>query len=422
MRCHNVPTHNPQMRRTFIFVTFALAALLCTSQLNADVTDAPHNQASGVSCSGCHSYSFWWQYSPLDSASSSYKAQINSICSHCHSSGSSMAAACEHSSVAMEEMHNPLLGTWQRNCLDCHDPHFQAQLDWQLQYENDLYLVSGTIGSSTNFTYADGKTTLDYTASSVSNNWTDYATWHQKTGPEANRGLLLVVDTSEKESTYRVVAADASTITIKGDLASSDENKTFGLIYGQFIKSAIQLPDATYSNVRFFDPHRVENGFVDSQTPPGGICQVCHTNPNTRYWTADGLNTLHNNSIRCTTCHIPAQSFKAPGTFASHNVINAGGCDACHGPLNTLEDIETLHTVTANGPDSCDTCHASPRPEVMSAIASGSAVCMDCHAEQTVHQAMYYYSDQVDMPLIMTDGKGLQAWQEERFPFGGAQP
>ena len=410
------------MKRALFSLTFFIATLLYASQLNADVVDAPHNQASGVSCSGCHSYSLWWQSSPLEIASPSYKAQIDSICSHCHSSGSSATAGCGHSSTLMEEMHNPLLGSWQRNCLDCHDPHFQAQLAWRLQYEDDLYLVAGTIGSGANFSYTDGETTFDYTASRVSANWSDRTTWSRKTGPAANRGLVLVVDTSEQKSTYQVLAADASTITIKGILAASDGNKTFGLVYGQFIKSAIQMPDATNSDVRFFDPNRTENGLVDSQAPSSGICQVCHTNPNTRYWTADGLNTLHNAGIRCTTCHIPAQGFKSSGTFADHHIINVGGCDACHGPLDTLAAIEALHNASAIGRGSCDTCHASPRPEVVAAIASGSAGCTDCHAEQAVHQAVYYYTDQVDMPLIMTDGNGVQTWQAERLPFGAAQP
>lgn len=417
-----MPTCNTHMKRALFFLNFVIATLLCASQLNADVVDAPHNQASGVSCSGCHSYSLWWQYSPLDIASPSYKTQIDSICANCHYSGSPMIAGCGHSSAVMEEMHNPLLGTWQRNCLDCHDPHFQTQLAWWPQYENELYLVAGTIGTAANFSYTGGETTFDYTASAVSPNWTDRATWSHKTGPAANNGLIFVVDASEQKSTYQIVAADASTITIKGILASSEENKTFGLIYGQFIKSAIQLSDATNSAVQFFDPHGAEIGFVNSQTPPSGICQVCHTDPNTRYWTADGLKTLHNAGSRCTSCHIPAQGFKAPGTFASHNVVNEGGCDACHGPLDTLAAIEASHAVTTNGPDSCDTCHASPRPEVMAAIASGSARCTDCHAEQTVHQTVYYYTDQVDMPLIMTDSKGLQTWQVKRLPFGTVMP
>ena len=415
-----MPTGHIRMQRTLLFITFVIAAVMCSSLANADVVDAPHNQASGVSCSGCHSYSLWWQSSPLDTTSPAYKAQIDSICSQCHYADSPLTAGCGHSSTTMEEMHNPLLGSWQRNCLDCHDPHFQAQLGWQQQYENDLYLVAGTIGTGANFSYTDGETTFDYTASSVSANWSDRATWSRKTGPATNRGLILVVDTSEQKSTYQVLAADASTITIKGILDTSDGNKTFGLVYGQFIKSAIQMPDVTNSDVRFFDPNRTENGFVDSQNPPSGICQVCHTNPNTRYWTADGLNTLHNAGIRCTTCHIPAQSFKSSGTFADHSVINVGGCDVCHGSLDTLAAIEALHNTSANG--SCDTCHASPRPEVMTAIASSSAGCTDCHLEQTVHQAVYYYTDQVDMPLIMTDGSGLPTGQAERLPFGEPQP
>ncbi len=411
------------MKRVLFFLNFLIiAALLRASQLCADVVDAPHNQASGVSCSGCHSYSFWWKYSPLDTASPSYKTQIDSICATCHYFGSPKTAGCGHSSAAMEEMHNPLLGSWQRNCLDCHDPHFQAQLDWQSQYENELYLVAGDIGTDENFSYADGETTFDYTASSVSPNWIDRTTWSRKTGPAASRGLILVVDTSEQKSTYQVVAADASTMTIKGILDASDENKTFGLTYGQFVKSAIQLPDATISSVQFFDSHAAEIGFVNSQTPPSGICQVCHSDPNTRYWTADGLKTQHNAGTRCTSCHIPAQGFKPPRTFVGHNISTVGGCDTCHGPLDTLAAIEALHSVTTNGPDSCDTCHASPRPEVIAAITSGSAGCTDCHAEQTVHNAVYYYTDQVDMPLIMIDGKGLQTWQAERLPFGAAQP
>lgn len=410
------------MKNALFFLACVVAIFLCfPPQLKADIIDAPHNQSSGVHCTGCHSYSLWWQYSPLETASPTYKAQIDSICSHCHYAGSQMVAGCGHSSAAMEEIHNPLLGTWQTNCLDCHDPHFQAQLTWRQQYENDLYLVVGTIGAAVSFSYADGQTTFAYATSSASPNWTDWTTWPRKTSPSGNRGLILVVDTMEQKNTYQVVAADSSTVTIKGILESLDENKTFGLIYGQFIKSTIQFPGAIGRTVLFFDPKRTENGFVDSQTPPRGICQVCHTDPNIRYWTADGTNTSHNAGTLCTNCHIPSRGFKPQSPFAGHIVTNTGGCDACHGPLDTLAAIEALH-VAANGPDSCETCHASTRPEVVAATASGSATCTDCHAEQTVHQATFYYTDQIDVPLIMTDTKGVRTWQKERLPFGETFP
>lgn len=410
------------MKNIIFPVIFFAAFLLPVEKLKAEVVDAPHNQANGVSCSGCHSYSLWWQYSPLDSETPSHRIQIDALCSHCHYSGSPMTKGCGHSSTVMAEMHNPLLGDWQQNCLDCHDPHFQVQLNWLPQHENDLYLVTGQIGDAANFNYTSEETTFGYTILSQSPNWTDQATWSSKTGTSDNRGLILVVDTLSQQETYQLVTADASTITIKGLLDANDEGRSFGLVYGQFIKSFIQSPGNGVSTVQFFDPMGTETGYVNSQTPPTGICQVCHTNPNTRHWTADGMNTGHNAGIRCTNCHIPAQGFKQTGTFAGHNVTNDGGCYACHGPLNTLAEIEALHIVASNSPYSCEICHASTRPEVISAIATGSASCTDCHIEQTVHQAVYYYSDQIDMPLITTDSNGVQNWQAERLPFGAAQP
>lgn len=340
-------------------------SLLMTSTAMAMAIDAPHNDTvNGIRCGSCHTYSLWWRFSPAGAATTPSRGELaTTICLQCHNdpsgpipykkphSGISFGASAQH-------------GDWSTNCTDCHDPHFQAQLDWLGSNGNELYLVTGTIGAAGSFVpNANGTTTFSYTTTTADPLWANPATWLNKTAP--GRSLIFVDDTQTAISTYSLVSADANTITVKGGLDSAAAGHSFGLIYGQLIKSAIITPNGGSRAVKFFNPKDTFaiGGFTEPGTPtPQGVCQVCHTV--TKYWHSDGTLTGHNNNQSCTACHPAALGF-AHGGRASGD--GSGGCQECHGKdasdggHGTTQSHATHTARDANhlkGPDiTCEDCH-----------------------------------------------------------------
>jgi len=260
------------------------------------VIDAPHNEARGIKCVDCHSYSLWWQHSPVTASTTpNYAAITNAVCAKCHS----------HATHAS----NPP-GAWSMKCVDCHSAHHQAQLDWrETPADADaLYLAQGTITG--NFVVNRGQTTFNYSLLSIASEWADYSTWGNKSTLPP-KGLILVVDTTDATNTYEVISATATTITIKGGIDPDKAGKTFGLIYGQMIKQTIITPALVSKSVKFFNPKKAGGGYTDSDTPVTGICQVCHAKT-TMSWNSSGSgsNPGHDSGVNCTGCHTMAQGFK----------------------------------------------------------------------------------------------------------------
>nr|MBF0223391.1 hypothetical protein [Desulfobulbaceae bacterium] len=217
-----------------------------------------------------------------------------------------------HGSAAMGGMHRAELGAWSAKCVDCHSVHTQEQLYWRTENEAELYLATGTIDG--NFSVNGGQTTFSYSVTDILAEWNDRATWGRKNDFLPPSGLILVVDLSEAKNTYEIIRADASSITVKGGLDPSVTGSSFGIIYGQLIKSNIATPLPGNRDVRFFNPKDPAGGYTDSNTPAvSGICQVCHLN--TTVWNNDGsknddLTHSGNGNTHCTECHIPAEGFK----------------------------------------------------------------------------------------------------------------
>lgn len=256
------------------------------------VIDAPHNEIRGIRCADCHSYTLWWQHSPVASNTSpGYAAITDAMCASCHNHTT-------HTSVTP--------GDFSLQCVQCHSAHDQPQVAWRGSEANDLYLVTGTISGG--FVVNGGQTTFNYALLSALPEWSDAATWQKKNNTLPPRGLILVVDTTNATNTYEVLSASATTITIKGGIDPGKAGKSFGLIYGQMIKKGIATPTQGNRDVKFFNPKNPAGGYTDGNTPVTGICQVCHIS--TTYWTSDGGNTGHNNGMNCTDCHTMVQGFK----------------------------------------------------------------------------------------------------------------
>ena len=397
------------MHKIIIHIFFALT-ILQFSSAHASTLDAPHNESNGIGCSSCHTYSTWWQYSPSDTSTPAYSVRVNNICLSCHDDTASGPVMQAHDSNILGEKH----GVWSQNCIDCHDPHNQPQLTtWLQDNASELFLVTGLMDTIDNgdgsFSYSyiangDNTTTIDIDSNATQATnfpWDDPANWNKKNdNPVFNRGLIFVHSTSDAYNTYSVVNATNSTITIKGlfDPAgvAPNQDATFGLIYGQLIKSGIMaatvVDPATKSkkDVKFFDPTLLNTlgGFTDQETPRTGICQVCHLN--TDFWTEDGLNDGHNADRTCTECHLRDESFKKPA--GGH--VNGDGtfdwtaaCAACHDPAGSAEIINDIHKVGSS--NSCTLCHQSESGGSLApATSAGNTTvgnmphsCTDCHID-----------------------------------------
>ena len=364
--------------RKITVLTGVLAFFLACSIASASILDAPHNETNNISCGDCHAYSLWWQYSPAaNSTAPNYSTIADAVCSKCHSQVG-YPNKIGHSFSSMAEMHNPATGNWSTKCVDCHDPHHQRQLDWLAtnpSLASEIYLVSGTIDLITNTSATE--TTFSYSGVTTKPGWENPADWANKSIP--GRGLMLLVD----GNTYEVNAASAGnagagSITIQGIIDTSTETLPFELIYGQLIKSVISTPNPitpaeTDRSVQFFDPKGSVGKFVDQvNTPPEGICQVCHTL--TDYWHADGTLAIHNTDKVCTSCHDTSLGFKPINADHTTHVgagPNDGTCITCHTGADVILDIHK---------GKCEYCHTNP-PNLKWAPPNPAGInyCTDCH-------------------------------------------
>ena len=131
-----------------ITLLLSFLVLLAATSVQASVIDAPHNETNGIQCTTCHTYSLWWQYSPTtqNAAPNDRGTLASAICNKCHDGNhSAYPPMLSHSSINT----GSTTGTWNTSCIDCHDPHYQAQLDWSATDAAQLYLITGTIDSVT---------------------------------------------------------------------------------------------------------------------------------------------------------------------------------------------------------------------------------------------------------------------------------
>ncbi|MEW6429713.1 MAG: hypothetical protein AB1568_16960, partial [Thermodesulfobacteriota bacterium] len=405
------------MRKTgLIFGALILGAVAAANSIQASFLNAPHNEVNNLECKSCHEYPFdaWPGYSqdpnnPDDNIR-------NYICLRCHAAATRNPAFPDapgkelHSSLALQGR----IPDWTTKCVDCHDPHFQAQLDHYLSDASKLFLATGSYNNVSVNTSATPVplSTITYSLTSNDSNWTAPAEWSKKSGTNG-RGLILVADTSRPGDTFEIVAADSSTITVAGDISQVVQGSQFGVIYGQLIRSKVQLPATLGSGsktVKFFNPI---GGFTNTVTPDG-ICQVCHTA--TLNWKSDGTVSAggdHYTGQRCTGCHSIASGFKGPNVDQTHvfltvtglcgnchqeasivNGIHKGICAKCHeGNPPTLALSGARNYVDAMGRGECTACHGGyfaghSHHGTPAQNLQDSAECVTCHAAgqpMTVH-------------------------------------
>jgi len=365
------------MKRAGLSIIFLV--VFCASSVLASITDAPHNGTFGIHCDDCHSYSLWWRYSPAShdlqnsAAKLDYETMVDFICLKCHDgSDPSIPPMQDHSSDILGTGH----GTWSTTCIDCHDPHRQGQLEWRTGFSSELFLVTGTMASVTKDSPQVGQTTIIYNDGySPSSTWKPDSidpqalTWTKKNSTTPDRSLIFVHDTTNALNTFSILSVDSAnnTIIIKGTLDPAavdtvtvpvDSSDTFGLIYGQLIKSQItpeNPPGSSAKDVRFFNPN---GGFVEEDASgsgnTSGICQVCHTK------TVDPVSL--------------DKRFQSDGTAPTGShlayLTNNRNCTECHYTKNGFAPSAVDHSINGYGhvtdtPLCVTTCHAAENPMVV---------------------------------------------------------
>ncbi|MDP2107338.1 MAG: hypothetical protein Q8J76_15175, partial [Desulfobulbaceae bacterium] len=307
------------MQKLFVVTAFLLSLLCGIAQ--ASVIDAPHNETFSVSCGSCHKYSLWWQFSPLVAFdTTTYNNKVNSLCLECHDGSDPQISIMQaHSSDILGVKYGP----WVTACTDCHDPHRQSQLSWRTSNPTALYLVTGIISSVVPNSPQAGQTTITYsTFSAHSQQWEtpnsidpNVVTWERKNFSLPQTGLTLVHDSSNALNTFSIFSVNsaAQSIVVQGILDPEQINttqnptsNTFGLIYGQLIKSHIISTGngAASHDVKFFDPFinydsgKIGGFVANLALSRQGICQACHQS--TIYWLENGTSDDHYTSIVCT--------------------------------------------------------------------------------------------------------------------------
>ncbi|RJQ35030.1 hypothetical protein C4556_00720 [Candidatus Parcubacteria bacterium] len=221
-------------------------------------------------------------------------------------------------------MESNTYGEWTRECVDCHDPHFQPQLAWAATDSDSLFLVRG---SYTSFTSNNDSTTTfnNVVISATASDWDLPWRWAEKS--DAGRGLIFVASPNDPKGTFEIVAVTGTSITVQGAIAnipayqaSVPASGSFGLIYGQLIRNQILGP-LGYVPVKLFT-NTAQDSFAFDETASGtdqtpfGLCQACHDS--TGHWRYDGAAADHFNNKNCARCHDHEKGF--PG----------GTCVGCH--------------------------------------------------------------------------------------------
>lgn len=362
--------------------------LLATSGQAASVIDVPHNETNDIVCGRCHSYSLWWNFSPASPSDfTAYAGVANAVCNTCHDSvNGPYFMKAGHNSLSMGRQYPyPTPANWERACVDCHDPHWQAQLEHlpvnpvfnDGSLAGGVYLAEGTM-SNIPALPTGGLMTFDFSSALAKSGWDDVVDWNMKSG-NADRGLILVLGYGTSEKTYEITSASApgllptalpasgtGTITVQvgsDPIPASYEGTNFGIAYGQLIKTSIdtrdELDTATIipKTVIFFDSKN--SGFVDTNLTDNsgvatGICQVCHYN--TIHYNQNGTENQASDPIthwvgdQCTTCHPIAKGFK-PEFTPHEQFISRTTCGGCHDDVTFPNIVSDIHN------SNCTFCH-----------------------------------------------------------------
>ena len=233
-------------------------------------------------------------------------------CEDCHNNATgknySDMSAPEMGTHSSSVIGSNQYGTWEKECVDCHNPHRINGFDSHESGVRDPshVLVDIDVHNATaegmEYTFQITKKTVNYPQ------WADPATWGRKTRKET--GLLFIYPDGGNYLFSKVLHATENTITIRNAWSRIPtvpwENPFHAkLIYGMFIRDSINGIAVDFSSPGGMA--RDESGTGTDPTP-NGICQVCHTQ--TSHWRSDGTLANHFSGWNCIICHPHEKGFK----------------------------------------------------------------------------------------------------------------
>ena len=169
-------------------VTFVLSSVLLlavtTVISQAYYLDTPHNESNGILCGHCHYGVDFGDKSDPDPDIT----PANIVCLRCHDAASVNPLKGPPKVLHASTTTSTDLGNWSTECISCHGPHFQGQLDWAA--EPALLLAWGRYDPVVlPMTYSefdgphDGSTTFGASGvDGVSAPWNAPTTWVSKGG------------------------------------------------------------------------------------------------------------------------------------------------------------------------------------------------------------------------------------------------
>lgn len=398
---------------TLIAIALVLiSALFAPSRSEAYYLDTPHNESNNILCLHCHTAE-WWDYTGSGDIDDTL---YNYVCLKCHDENSAMPQKGPAKKLHSSANTTSTNGTWSTECVNCHNTHFQGQLDWADVDGDLLYLAEGNFdfaAASPNFDSTQepsGATTVGFTNVTGKPGWDNPVTWVSKGGNvnparavDMSRGLILVPDKLDPEETFEIIGVNLpdNTLTVKGFMGSAIDGQLFGVIYGQAIRSFVYDPLTGYRrNIKFFNPNAGPDsygGFVDTSgsLKPVGICQNCHTK--TVFWNNSGApDSIHHKGYNCNRCHKIPTGGKGRGHFDTHfpwDKVTAVTCGTqkCHNSGSNQHVVMDVHG------GKCLLCHNNENGGRGTAIigannkgdatpATGgdlTAGCRDCHYPPT---------------------------------------
>jgi hypothetical protein len=342
--------------KTSAIIIAGFMAVLTFHFIAIAANDTPHNASNNISCGSCHGegllQSFW--------GGSGKYSTVDELCLSCHTEPS--GGPYTDKSAPWVMTHSDAGGSALAECRNCHNPHYQRQKVYKNTDASNLYLATGKI-QSCEYSGNDPDTNKDistftYSAIAYKSGWHD-TRLPKKT--EYYRGAILFPNVGKLGYNYQITAVDpdpdTNTITVNGNLTTECSNNyfnstTFAVIYGQYIKDAIDVGGVNKA-VKFFD-RKGTNSFADGDTTYNGVCEVCHT------------ETPHYPAVRCSICHSHMGGF-AP---SDHTGGSGSDCEPCHGHDDGwgggsyFGTTQSHSTHTENDSDDvkgpfidCDTCH-----------------------------------------------------------------
>jgi predicted CXXCH cytochrome family protein len=346
--------------------------------------DTPHNESNNVYCGSCHGQAIL--NSPFWGGTMTY----DQLCLSCHyaPSGPFSDTYAPLVTTHSSETTSTNYGDWSRECIDCHDPHYQLQKNYKNTDASRLYLATGTITAC--LYNGDNTSTLTYSTISYKSGW-DATKLTQKTS--AYRRTVLFPNVNKLGYDYPIIAVDTPTankITVSGNACTYlSPPATYAAMYGQYVKNTIDV-SGTSTPVKFFDQTGT-NSFADGNTTYDGICEVCHTQTTHYRKNGSGSDQHHMNvggadATNCISCHPHTNGFAHGGGGGT----GCGTSTTCHGTIQSHSTHVSGQILSLD----CSECHNTsnfPQFRDGAATKETTTVCNNCHTTNGVSLAKQYW-------------------------------